>query len=168
VRRSNTYRIRPRGAGREDWIEANIANTDIYLINSNGTGTIRLTWEAGADINQSCMVAGRPQNRIASDRDGNREMNVMNADGTEPARLTNQVARDYRPAYSPDGKPIAFVSERDGNAEIYVMDVDGTNVSRFTTNPGQDMDPAWSPDGSRIAFRGNGSLYVMNASGQLD
>jgi len=153
-----------RGAGEEEWLEGNIANKDIYLINSNGTGTIRLTSQAGADINPAWSPDGQ-KIVFASDRAGNREIYVMNADGSDPVRLTDNAARDYSPAYSPDGNHIAFVSERDGNAEIYLMDVDGSNVSRLTHSPGADSDPAWSPDGAKIAFRSNGNLYVMNANG---
>ena len=157
-----------RGAGEREWEPANIANTDIYVVNSNGTGTIRLTSEAGADINPAWSPDGR-KIAFASDRGGNREIYVMNADGTEPVRLTNNAAPDYSPAYSPNGQRIAFVSQRDGNAEIYVMDVDGTNVSRLTNNSLPDVDPAFSPDGRQIAFSRNGvGIYLMNADGSTE
>src|SRR5437867_5576550 len=105
--------------------------------------------------------------------DANTELYVMNADGSNPARLTNNSAADYQPTWSPDGSRIAFVSERDGNAEIYVMNAaDGSNPVRLTTDvgtPAFDGDPAWSPDGSKIAFwsrrDGNGEIYVMNPDG---
>jgi WD40 repeat protein len=157
-----------RGAGREEWEPANIANTDIYVISSNGTGAIRLTSERGADINPAWSPDGR-KIAFASDRAGNREIYVMNADGTEPVRLTNSNAPDYSPAFSPDGQRIAFVSERDGNAEIYVMDVDGRNASRLTIDSRPDIDPAFSPDGRQIAFSRNGvGIYVMNADGSAE
>ena len=157
-----------RGAGWAEWEPENIANTDIYVINSNGTGTIRLTSEAGADINPAWSPDGR-RIAFASDRAGNREIYVMNADGAEPVRLTNNAARDYSPAYSPNGQRIAFVSERDGNAEIYVMDVDGTNALRLTNDSLPDMDPAFSPDGRQIAFSRNGvGIYLMNADGSAE
>ena len=56
------------------------------------------------------------------------------------------------PAWSPDGRKIAFVSDRDGNSEIYVMNADGSGQRRLTRNPAYDADPAWSPDGRTIAF----------------
>jgi TolB protein len=49
------------------------------------------------------------------------------------------------PAWSPDGKKIAFLSERDGNPEIYVINADGSAQTRLTNNPGEDGDPAWEP-----------------------
>ena len=100
-----------------------------------------------------------------------RSIYVMNADGSEPTRLTNNFESDQDPALSPDGERIAFESYRDGNWEIYVMNADGTET-RLTDNAARDVEPCWSPDGTKIAFvsrstdgSGKDSLYVMDADG---
>ena len=80
-----------------------------------------------------------------SDRDGNNEIYVMNADGENQRRLTNNRVSDEQPTWSPSGQEIAFVSKRDGNREIYVMDADGHNPRRLTVNEKSDASPAWSP-----------------------
>jgi hypothetical protein len=78
---------------------------------------------------------------------------------------------DEYPAWSPDGKQIAFESNRNptSKSQIYVMDVDGSNVRRLTNSDSDDFAPAWSPDGKRIAFvssrDGNWQIYIMNADG---
>lgn len=94
---------------------------------------------------------------------------LVNLDGTERRRLTDNKAIDGCPTWSPDGKQIAFFSDRDGNWEIYVMNLDGSNVRRLTQNPGQDHTPAWSPDGGRIAFvsdrDGNEEIYLIKPDG---
>ena len=61
--------------------------------------------------------------RIAftSNRDGNEEIYVMNADGSGVTRLTNNSANDGGADWSPDGTRVVFASDRDGNYEIYVM-----------------------------------------------
>ena len=56
------------------------------------------------------------------------------------------------PAWSPDGRKLAFVSQREGNAEIYVMNADGSGLRNLIRTPSDDLDPSWSPDGRAIAF----------------
>ena len=130
---------------------------------------------------QSDPVAGPSMQQLAffSDRTGNWELFIMNADGSLVRNLTNHPGQDGgppigggafgRPAWSPDGSRIAFVTSRDDDPEIYLMDADGSNLVRLTNNPGLDSFPAWSPDGSRIVFmseRDQGSgIYTMNADG---
>jgi TolB protein len=73
------------------------------------------------------------------------------------------------PAWSPDGRKLAFVSRRDGNSEIYVMNADGSVQENLTRQPANDSHPSWSSDGRKIAFvsrrDGNSEIYVMNADG---
>ena len=103
---------------------------------------------------------------FVSDKDGNPEIYSINSDGTDPDRLTNNIADDYLPKWSSDGSKIAFVSTRDGNPEIYIMNVDGTGITRVTDNSSDDLDPAWSPDGKEIVFSsnrdGNYEIYIHN------
>ena len=104
-----------------------------------------------------------------SQRDGNSEIYVMNADGTNQLRLTFTTAFEGDPAFSRSGDKIAFMSFRDGNAEIYIMHADGTSQTRLTNNPGSDLEPTFSPDGSKIAFvsdrSGHVGIWVMNVDG---
>jgi len=155
----------------------------IHVMNADGTGDVNLTLgrsgggsgradlgrAAGSDYSPSWSPRG---SRIAffTDRDGNAEIYVMNADGTSQRRLTDDPAYDYAPSWSPDGTEIAFSSDRDGNAEIYVMDTEGKNLANLTNYPaGNDTLPCWSPDGSKIAFTsnrdGDDEIYVMDANG---
>ena len=96
--------------------------------------------------------SGPAQIAFSNDRDGDREIFVMDADGTNVRQLTTNNDSPVGLAWSPDGKQIAFSSFRNPDREIFVMDVDGTNVRQLTTNDDLDFDPAWSPDGKQIAF----------------
>ena len=105
-------------------------------------------------------VDAQAQIAFASQRDGNHEIYVMDADGGNQRNLTNDLHLDWDPSWSPDGKRIVFVSQRDGHfrsrfgitSEIYVMDADGGNQRNLTNDLHLDWDPSWSPDGKRIVF----------------
>ena len=101
--------------------------------------------------------------------DGNADIYVINADGSNQTRLTDGQEFGTMPRWSPDGSKIAFVSIRGANWDIYVMDADGSNQTRLTDSPGIDEAPVWSPDGSKIAFvsirSGTHEIYLMDALG---
>lgn len=86
-------------------------------------------------------------------------------------QLTTDPAADVRPAWSPDGKTVAFQTTRaDGsNFHIWVMDVDGRNQRAITRGPSDDRHPFWSPDSKQIAFDsgsdGTREIRVINSNG---
>ena len=108
----------------------------------------------------------------------------MNADGSEQRRLTREAARDDAPAWSPDGRKIAFesraVSGGGGHGwawfVVAVVNADGSGEPSELAGgePLKDRAPRaarplWSPDGRMIAFlswrHGNYDVYVMNTDG---
>ena len=106
-------------------------------------------------------VDAQAQIIFLSHRNGNPEIYVMDTDGGNQRRLTNNRGRDFSPSWSPNGKRIAFMSDRDGHVhakhgwstyEIYVMDADGGNQQNITNDRNDDRNPSWSPDGKRIVF----------------
>jgi TolB protein len=83
----------------------------------------------------------------------NSEIAVANADGSNERILTNNAAFDGWPAWSPDGKYIAFASNRMGPAnhgQIFVMSPDGSGLRRVSALPGSYVQPSWSADGQKI------------------
>lgn len=66
--------------------------------------------------------------------------------------LTNGKDKNFNPAFSHDGKKIAFISTRDDNSEVYIIDVTGKNVQRITSNNYVDDFPQWSPDDKKIIY----------------
>jgi TolB protein len=92
---------------------------------------------------------------FTSDRDGDPEIYVMNADGSNPVRLTRAPGRDAHPYFSRDGRKILFQSPRANGVDtnVYVMNSDGSNVIQLTRLKGFAGVPSYSPDETRIVFQ---------------
>jgi Tol biopolymer transport system component len=124
-----------------------------------------------AEPAQAAFQGAKGKIAFASDRAGNKNLDiwVMNDDGTNPVRLTTDPLPEVFPAWSPDGRKIAFARGNRGSTGIFVMNADGSGQTQLTSSVGNDIEPTWSPDGSKIAFSsrrdGNREIYVMNADG---
>ncbi|HEX8127745.1 MAG TPA: Calx-beta domain-containing protein [Pyrinomonadaceae bacterium] len=151
---------------------------DIGVVNLDGTGFNKFSPNTRIIDSQPAwqpLIGGEGKILFTSERDGNPEIYVMDANGSNQINLTNNPAKDSTPAWSPDRTRIAFTSDRSGRSNIYVMDADGGQV-RAVTHIGFDTvdfrvyDPAWSPDGTKLVYVGSfmgetSGLYVVNADG---
>lgn len=132
------------------------ADYDIYTVRPDGIDLKKLTNFSGYE---EMPVWSPDGSRIAflSSQAGETELDVMNADGTGVAKLTD--APTDRPeccvgrvAWSPDGTTIAFGVYGDGNWDLYAVNADGTEQMRLTSESGDEVSPIWAPNGSKIAF----------------
>ncbi len=103
---------------------------------------------------------------FVSDRDGNDEIYIMNSDGSDLQRLTNNTSNDVMPKFSPDGKQITFLSDRIGPYEIFIMNSDGSAVRQVTHSISLVHFPSFSSDGSKLIFNsiqeGKRILMILN------
>ena len=83
-------------------------------------------------------------------------------------QLTFDSGLQSEPAWSPDGRMIAYSSDRSGNFDIWVQPVGEGNPVRVTSSPAHDWQPDWAPEGNRFVFRSEregGGLYVVPVLG---
>ncbi len=168
---STLHRSTDNGDTWQEWtpsiafVSEQDGNRELYVMSQDGEEQLRLTDTPAAEENPAWSPAWT---RLAfqSNRNGNWDIFSMRIDcafpdgleiggACEVQQLTADAADDLLPAWSPDGRSIAFVSMRDGNPEIYIMDSDGQNQRRLTFNPTGDWRPAWLPDSQRLVFAGN-------------
>ena len=143
-----------------------------YLMNADGSGMTQLTQTGDRNPNWSPDGTKILLDRLVDGSTGNRDIFIMNDDGSGQINLTNSTRIDFEPSWSPDGTKIVFVGSLSGNHNIYVMNADGSNQTNLTNIPTQEFRPSWSPDGSQIAFSRNVAtsgfdleIHVMNADG---
>ena len=146
-------------------------SADLYALNADApVDAVQLT---DAPSNEAMGTWSPDGSRIAfvSDRDGNFELYVADADGGNPRRLTTTADAELSPEWTPDGRQILYVVQAaGGRMQLWSMEADGTGAHALTTDAqGANLDPAVSPDGRRIAFTstrdGSYDIYVMDRDG---
>ena len=160
---------------------------DVYVMDADGTDVVQLTGvgdPSGArndyDMDPAfspdgTKIAFASQRGDPDDDEGDTfDIWVMNANGSNPVRLTTGYHLDEKPMWTPDGAKIVFErlwSDADGNDfDIMIMDADGTDLVNLTSaSAGSDRSPAVSPDGTKITFlRGDDTaaeIYTMDLNG---
>ncbi|MGE0527464.1 MAG: translocation protein TolB [Bdellovibrionales bacterium] len=151
-------------------------NADIYKMTADGKALTPITHGPNGALNVEPAIS--PDGKtiaFSSDRLGNPQVFLMNADGSNVRRHTRVGKYNSSPAWSPDGKTLTFATQEGQHFDIFTIGVDGTNLKRLTDSkkpngkPASNESPSWSPDGRHILFTSNRTgrfqLYVINADG---
>ena len=151
---------------------------DIYLMDAGGSNVRRLTTDEGYDGGAFFSPDGRqivyrahhPTDtaeltdyrallRAGMIRPGKLDIWIMDADGSNKRRLTNNGAANFAPFFHPGGRQIIFSSNmidpRGRNFDLYLINTDGTGQERVTVHPEFEGFPMFSPDGKRLVFASN-------------
>ncbi|MBL8126117.1 MAG: PD40 domain-containing protein [Chloroflexia bacterium] len=111
-------------------------------------------------------IAFASNRNTAANTTGDFEIFTMQPDGADLQQLTNNTTDDRWPAWSPDGKKIAYANGAD---HIVVMDANGSNPTPLTSGSGRDALPTWAPGGGFIAFTrfqgGQTNIFTMQSTG---
>lgn len=148
-----------------EWVLFTNNGNGLWLMRPNGDNPHALTFRDDIDPTWSpdgSMIA------FASSRSGQRQLYVMNADGSGVSQVTDLNNMGGRSSWSPDGTQLAFYRGPFGEHDIFVINIDGTGLVRLT-HGGDNLGPSWSPDGNWIAFTsfrdGNNEIYIMHPDG---
>jgi len=146
----------------------------IYLMNADGTGAEPLTPAEVKTIHPNWHPDGRSVAYCTDDdlkppKKNPAEIYSIEVATRKITKLIEGGVNTY-PAWSPDGKKIAFRRMLgENNSEVFIANADGSDARNLTNDPAFDGWPAWSPDGTKIAFasnrRGSYEIYIMNPDG---
>ncbi len=141
---------------------------NIFMMRANGREVRQLTFSKSGYGN--CFPSPSPDGQhiaYVSEKDGNREIYLMDVDGSNHRRLTNHPSWDgERVGWASDSRSFVFHSDRDGNLELYQYGLETGQIERLTNNGSADRWGSFSPDGKRLVFEssreGNAELFLMD------
>lgn len=140
------------------FVSTRSGNADIWVMNATGTDAADLAPprnltadNPGADQAPAWSNDGRIAFSSVRAPHANAELYMMESDGSGVTRITNSASANTQPAWSPNGKVLAFVRGAQGSRQIWAIDL-GDGSERQLTHAGDNYHPAWSPDGRQIIF----------------
>ena len=172
---TNLCRISPDGTGRATLItgatDPSWSGDGNMLAYNDGTGISIANDDGTAPVSLSEATAKQPTysfngSRVAFVKGTPSDLYTVLTNGTGgEVRLTNTVALDADPAYSPDGSKLAFASNVNGSYDIWVVAAAGGGAPFEVTPAGgaDERSPSWSPNGSTLVFTSGGNLFTVPA-----
>ena len=141
----------------------------IYQVRASGSMSLLPLLQDSASNIQAALSPDRTRVAFSSNRNGNFDLYLMDADGQNLRRLTTDPTNDGEPVWTPDATQIAYTSARGAATQIALIPVAGGPSRQLTSTSGGNHSPSISPDGRNIAFisarDGNQEVYAMSLDG---
>ena len=146
------------GGNQYDGMLQNLRNM-VHLIADETV--LHLTGEKGVHSSKMAYVVRQGESR---------EIFISDFDGANMRPITQNQSINISPAWTPDGRKIAFTSYLKRNPDLYLIDLEGKNLQRFSSHPGLNASPSWSPDGKQITLMigkdGKSDIFLIDARGE--
>ncbi|WP_445665690.1 TolB family protein [Fodinibius sp. AD559] len=141
----------------------NFPKDGLFRMNADGSEQKKLI--SDADIGLGSWSPDESQIFFGSGRDGDFELYIADADGSNIEQITDNTYGDDYPDWSPDGDKIVFRSRPDDAFNLYTINSDGTGLTQLTSATKNVGGARWSHDGQKLVFSRDGDIYTINADG---
>src|SRR5216117_3517827 len=146
-----------------------VGRFQLYSAERSNLAQLRKVVDDTASATEPAFSPDGSRIAFTSTRDGQPEIYVMDADGTNASRLTNSPGLDGDAAFTADGQAVAYHSLRTGHRQIFLQPITGSDAVQLTQEPADNSQPTVSPDGETIAFvsnrEGNNDIWLMAKDG---
>jgi Tol biopolymer transport system component/protocatechuate 3,4-dioxygenase beta subunit len=130
-------------------------NWDIFRLDQGSNSPINISRASDATDFSPTRSPNGEWVAFVSDRDGNKEIYVAGADGTNHRRVTYNEANDTIPVWSPNSQYLVYESDRNGNWDLFLFDLSTGKETQLTQGSSDDVNATWSSAGGRIVFQSN-------------
>jgi TolB protein len=149
-------------ARRKDENQKGVATRNVWSVAVDGSGERKLTSGTKDEYHATLSPNGKKL-LFVSEVNGSRDVWIADANGENPVPLTDDAGTEDQPAWSPDGRQVAYAAfPKDGGSfDLWLVNADGSGRRRLTTTPANEIFPTWHPNGAEL-------VYVTDADGNFD